>query len=223
MRALKLVQHLRADADSMSQRLLENIRNSTRCSELLRRVPVEEHKRYALDIYRDLMEWLVTETDSPIEARYLELGRLRAQQGVPFSQLFWAVCITREYLSDYIQQECLIDEPVEFWGGVMLLRSLNQFFDRALYFSLIGHQKADAHEFVRFACRLTEEVMAPMRVAVHTRHDESQMLRIWMIKTKASTDRLSSSLIEVLSSERGWFLLQIEDRAVAALPCDCIS
>ncbi len=49
-----------------------------------------------------------------------------------------------------------------------------------------------------------------MRVAVHKRHDESQMLRIWMIKTKASTDLLSSSLIEVLSSERGWFLLQLK-------------
>jgi hypothetical protein len=36
----------------------------------------------------------------------------------------------------------LLEEPVEFWGGVILLRSLNQFFDRALYFTLIGYQKA---------------------------------------------------------------------------------
>jgi hypothetical protein len=93
------------------------------------------------------MEWLVAETDAPIEARYVKLWRLRAQQGVPFSHLFWAVCITRDFLTDYIQQECLIDEPVEFWGGVILLRSLNQFFDRALYFSLIGHQNASAYEF----------------------------------------------------------------------------
>ena len=148
MRALKLVQHLRADADRMSERMLEKIRNSRRCSELLLRVPAEEHKRYAVDIYRDLMEWLVTDTDSLIEARYVELGRLRAQQGVPFSHLLWAVCITRDFLCDYIQQDCLIDEPVEFWGGVMLIRSLNQFFDRALYFSLAGYQNAGTSEFV---------------------------------------------------------------------------
>jgi hypothetical protein len=149
MHALKLVQHLRADADSVSQRLLERIRNSTRCSELLRRVPIEEQKRYALDIYRDLITWLATQTDSPVEVRrYLELGRLQARQGVPLGQLFWAVCITRDFLSDYIEQECLSDEPVEFWGGVTLLRSLNQFFDRALYFSLIGHQNAGAYEYV---------------------------------------------------------------------------
>lgn len=148
MRALKLVQHLRADADSMSERLLEKIRSSRRCSELLLKVPADEHKRYAVDIYRDLMEWLAAETDSLIEARYVELGKLRAQQGIPFSHLFWAVCITRDFLCDYIQQECLIDEPVEFWGGVMLIRSLNQFFDRALYFSLIGYQNAGVPEWM---------------------------------------------------------------------------
>jgi hypothetical protein len=41
-----------------------------------------------------------------------------------------------------MQEECLLEEPVEFWGGLQLLRSLNQFFDRALYFSLIGYQEA---------------------------------------------------------------------------------
>ena len=148
MRALKLVQHLRADADSMSERLLEKIRNSRRCSELLLKVPADEHKRYAVDTYRDLMEWLAADTDSLIESRYVQLGKLRAQQGIPFSHLFWAVCITRDFLCDYIQQECLIDEPVEFWGGVMLLRSLNQFFDRALYFSLIGYQNAGVPEWM---------------------------------------------------------------------------
>ena len=54
------------------------------------------------------------------------------------------MCIPREYLWEYIQQECLIEEPVEFWGGVMLLRSLNQFFDRALYLALLGYQMAGA-------------------------------------------------------------------------------
>jgi hypothetical protein len=40
----------------------------------------------------------------------------------------------------------LLEEPVEFWGGVMLLRSLNQFFDRALYFTLLGYVKAGKGE-----------------------------------------------------------------------------
>jgi hypothetical protein len=151
MHAAKLVRHLRANADSMSERVLEKIRNSPRCSHLLLRVPAEEYKQYAVDVYRDLVEWLAVETDSVIVSRYVELGNRRAQQGIPFSHLFWAVCITREYLWEYIQQECLLDEPVEFWGGVMLLRSLNQFFDRALYFALVGYESSGKGELA--GCR----------------------------------------------------------------------
>jgi len=35
----------------------------------------------------------------------------------------------------------LLDEQVDFWGGVILLHSLNRFFDRALYFTIVGYQK----------------------------------------------------------------------------------
>jgi hypothetical protein len=146
MRAPKLIQHLKDDADGMSERLLEKIVSPRKCSELLLRVPAEEHKRYAVDVYHNLMMWLIAENDSSLEPHCVGLGKLRAQQGVPFSHLFWAVCITREYLWEYIQQECLIEEPVEFWGGVMLLRSLNQFFDRALYLVLLGYQMASSAE-----------------------------------------------------------------------------
>jgi hypothetical protein len=147
MRALKLVQYMKANADRMSEELIQRIRSSNRCSELLRRVPAEEQKRYALNIYRDLTDWLADEIDSLVESRYVDLGIQRAHQGVPFSHVFWAACIARDYLWEYVQQECLLEEPVEFWGGVVLLRSLNLFFDRALHFTLVGYQKAGIGEF----------------------------------------------------------------------------
>jgi len=146
MRAAKLAEHLRANADGMCERLIEKIRNSPRCGELLHRVPSEEYRRYAWDVYHDLVDWLTLEADSVIAPRFVGLGIRRARQGVPFSHLFWAVCLTREYLWEYIQQECLFDDPVDFWGGVMLLRSLNQFFDRSLYFAMVGYENTDRGE-----------------------------------------------------------------------------
>ena len=142
MRALKLIRHMKANADRLSEGLMQRIRNSERCSELLLKVPADEHKGYVLDIYRDLIDWLAFEIDSVIECRYVDLGIKRQQQGIPFSHVFWAVCIARDYLWEYMQQECLREEPVEFWGGVKLLHSLNQFFDLALYFTLRGYQGA---------------------------------------------------------------------------------
>ncbi len=118
------------------------VRNSGRCQELLLRVPEQEHRRYALDIYRDLTDWLAAETDSIIEERYVELGKRRAQQGVPLSNMFWAMSIARDYLWKLVQQECLIEEPVELWGGVLLLDLVNKFFDRVFYFALVGFEAA---------------------------------------------------------------------------------
>ena len=156
MRALKLIQHMRGNAERMSEEVIRKIRNSERCSQLLLAVSAEDQKRSTLEIYRDLTAWLGTESDATIEQRYASLGILRAQQGVPFSNLYWAICIAHEHLWGYMQQECLLDEPVEFWGGVILLRSLTQFFDRALYFALLGYEKATGGDLTPSTARLAQ-------------------------------------------------------------------
>jgi hypothetical protein len=142
MHAAKLVRHMRANGEHMSDEVLQRIRASEKCGELVRKLTLEEQKHYATDIYRDLTDWLSTESDDTIERRYVALGMLRARQGIPFSNVQWAVCIAQEYLWQHMQQECLLEEPVEFWGGVILLRSLTQFFNRIVYFALLGYELA---------------------------------------------------------------------------------
>ena len=146
MHAIKLVRHMKANADPMSGTVIQKIRASERCAGLALNISAEEQKHTIAEVYRDLVDWLATETSSSIRERYIAMGVRRAQQGVPFTDLYWAVCIAHEYLWEYMQQECLLDEPVEFWGGVNLLRSLTQFFDNAFYFILLGYQKAGKNE-----------------------------------------------------------------------------
>jgi hypothetical protein len=133
---------MKINAPRMSDGLLQKIRKSERCADLSLKVSEEEQKRYGLETYSDLTEWLTNETDSNIKDRYITLGILRSGQGVPFSNMYWAVCIAQDHLWEYMQQECLIEEPVEFWGGVMLLRSLTRFFERITYYTLIGYEEA---------------------------------------------------------------------------------
>lgn len=154
MRALKLVQHMKANAEPMSDAVMQMIRTSHKCRDLVLAVEIDDQKRATLEIYRDLLAWLGTDSDETIEQRYVALGMLRARQGVPFSNLYWATCIAHEHLWEHIQQECLLDEPVEFWGGVNLLHSLNQFFNRALYFTLLGYEQQSAGERIESAARI---------------------------------------------------------------------
>jgi len=138
----KFVQHMKDNADRMYPGLTKALSNSERCKELLLVVPEEERRQDSMEVYHDLTNWLSAEADSIIEQHYVALGKRRAQQGVPLSNTFWAVCIARDYLWERVQQECLLEDPVEFWGGVSLLRLINKFFDRVLYFALLGYEKA---------------------------------------------------------------------------------
>jgi hypothetical protein len=146
MRAPKLVQLMKSKATDLSEELVRRIRASAKCKELLLKVPESEQKQQGLEIFEDLTRWLSNESDSIIESRYVALGTRRAGQKVPVCELSWAISIARECLWDYTQHECLLEEPVEFWGGVVLLRALNSFFDRVLYFALIGYTKAEQDE-----------------------------------------------------------------------------
>ena len=142
MFAHKFIGHVDTHADQLCEELMQKFRRSDRCRELLHKVPVEEQKQSTREIYRNLTDWLLNNTESVTEDRYVNLGMRRARQGVPFSELFWAVCVTREYFWDYMERETLLDEPADFWGGVQLLQSLVRFFDRALDFVIVGYQLA---------------------------------------------------------------------------------
>jgi len=146
MFARKFIDHVETHADHLCEEFIQKIKRSDRCRALLDRVPAEDQKQTTRELYRSLTDWLLTNTDPMTEERYVSLGRRRAQQGVPFSELFWAVCATREYFWEYTERETLLDEPADFWGGVRLLHSLDRFFDRALYFVIIGYQAAGKNE-----------------------------------------------------------------------------
>jgi hypothetical protein len=146
MFARKFIDHVDNHADHLCEEFMAKIKRSEKCRELLRRVPAEEQKQTTREIYRNMTEWLLMNTDSVSEERYVRLGARRAQQGVPLSELFWAVCATKEYFWEYTERETLLDKPADFWGGVRLLYSLDRFFDRALYFVIIGYETAAKDE-----------------------------------------------------------------------------
>ena len=151
MFSIRLVQLIEAHADKLSQGLMQRLETSAQCRDLLRKVPADELKQRAREIYRNLSDWLLTKTDSEIEERYIGLGIRRARQGVPFSQFFSAITITKEYLWEHLEREGLLEEPVELLGEMELLHTLDRFFDRALYFAALGYESAKVNEPARRA------------------------------------------------------------------------
>ncbi len=142
MFAIRLINLIESHADRLSEGLLLKLQSATQCNELVGRVPAEELRRRTYEIYRNLDDWLLTKTESEIEERYVGLGIRRARQAVPFSALLWAISATKEYLWEYLQREGLLEQPLELFGELELMHSLDRFFDRVSYFTSMGYQCA---------------------------------------------------------------------------------
>ncbi len=141
-RLLRLIEtHYDALATGLQQRLQESDKTSD-----FRKVPPADFKAAVSEIYRHLGEWLLGKTESEIERRYVEIGARRRQQGVRFSQLVWAIVLTKEYLWEYLKKEALPEKPVEVFGELEVFELLDQFFDRAIYYAGIGYEQELAAE-----------------------------------------------------------------------------
>ena len=142
MYAFKLIQLIESRAEHLSEGLIRRLQSSDRCAELLRRVPSDELKRRSHEIYRDLNDWLLYKTESEVAERYKALGMKRARQGVPYTNLLWAVSTTKEYLWQFMLAEGLFEEPIDLLGEIDLLHSLDRFFDGIMYFMAMGYERS---------------------------------------------------------------------------------
>lgn len=139
--AYRLVRLIETHSDGLARSLHERYRNDKKCSAYAC-VPEPELTAKVYEVYRHLGEWLLGKTEGEIERRYLEIGAERAQQGVPASQLVWMICLVRENLWDYLQKHAELDKPAEIFGEMELLELLDQFFNRAIYYATLGHERA---------------------------------------------------------------------------------
>ena len=145
MFAHRLVRLIESHADKLSEGLIRKLKESGACNDLLALVPDKELQHRSFEIYHNVTEWLLTKTESEIEERYVGMATRRAHQGVPYSQLLYAIHATKEYLWEFLRQEGLL-EPTELIGEFELLYSLERFFDRAAYFAAVGYEGARSHD-----------------------------------------------------------------------------
>jgi len=138
-----LVRLIEKHAEELAKGLTEKLHSCERTT-AFRSVPSEELRHAAADLYHNLGEWLLTKTDSDIELRYTRIGARRGAQGVPLSQLVWAIFMSKEHLWAFLQRESIADRAFELYGELEMLRLLDQFFDRAAYYSMVGTEQARA-------------------------------------------------------------------------------
>ncbi len=141
MLGMKLVRLIEAHSETLSRGLAEQLHSSDRTSDF-REVSREDLQRRALEVYRNLGEWLLQKTESDISTRFRMIAVQRASEGIRLSQYIWALTLTRDHLWRFLRQQAYADTIFEVYGELEVLQLLNQFFDLAIYHAIIGHQEA---------------------------------------------------------------------------------
>jgi len=139
MLAIRLVQLIESHIEQLSRELSEKAWNAPQCSDL-RKVPASELEARTREIYRNLCDWLRDKAETQVERRYTELGARRAEQGVSYSHIFWAITATKQHVRTFIQREGLSESAMELHGELELLHLVSQFFDHALYYIALGFE-----------------------------------------------------------------------------------
>ena len=148
MLAYRLLRLVETHSEALAAGLLERTRNSPLLPNY-RNVPPGELEQRVYEIYHHLADWLLGNGKLDVEKRYMEIGAKRAGQGVPLSQLIWAILLTKKNLWDFLKREAILDRPAEISGELEVEELLDQFFDRAIYYAAVGYEHSSVSEPLR--------------------------------------------------------------------------
>jgi hypothetical protein len=139
MFSYRLVRLIESHADELAMGLERRVRNNPQVPHYTQ-IPRHELQERVYEIYRHLGEWLLGKNETDIGDRYREIGKRRAQQRVPLSELVQAIMLTKENLWEFLKSEAILDRAVEIMGELELLQMLEMFFDRATYYAVLGYE-----------------------------------------------------------------------------------
>jgi hypothetical protein len=141
MLGAKLLRLIEKHAREIGENVVTALRTSERTS-AYRKLSEDEIRTATLELYAHLGEWLLTKSAHDVEVYFTALGAKRAAQGIPASQLSWALFIIKAQLASFIFGESAADRVLELYSELELISMLDGFFDRAVFYALVGYEQS---------------------------------------------------------------------------------
>ena len=153
MLSARLVRVIEEHAEELTRGVLSDLAANPR-TPAYHNLPADELHRRVYDVYHNLGRWLGDKTEDHVEATFGGLGRKRCSEGVPLSEVVYALVLIKDHLREYIRAVGLVDSAVELYLEEELHLSIGHFFDRALYHTVKGYEaEATSHAAVTPAPR----------------------------------------------------------------------
>ena len=137
----RLVHLIERHADELAIGLTAKLRQSELTSDF-RKIPPEELQKTTAELYRNLGEWLLKKTEKDIEQHFVSIAQYRAAEGIRLPQFVWAVVVSRNHLHQSLLGQAFADSIFELYSEFELQQLLSQFFERAIYYAVVGYEDA---------------------------------------------------------------------------------
>ena len=165
----RLIEQIQEAASRLTNDLIERLQTDP-CCPAYRTIPRGRLIALKDDLYLNLGRWISSRSKSAVRTRYTRLGRERFLEGIPLSELIFALSVTKSMLVDFIRH-CVPGRPEELNLEYDLVVSIGEFFDEAIFFAATGYE--DAYRAQLNAPPLEESVVtAPAEKRQPVRTDE---------------------------------------------------
>ena len=165
MLGARLLQLIQAHAGPLSRDVMDDLMTNERTPRF-RRLDAGDVDMRVSALFSNLGKWIGDADEDAVRDEYEQMGRARFREGVPVSEIIYALLITKSHLRRYIREHGVVDFagdrivpqellPLELHSIQDLNYRVGEFFDRALYHLARGYEAEAGDRSRRTATRST--------------------------------------------------------------------
>ena len=136
----RLVKAIEKNANKLAVDLVQKVRNDRR-AEAYKNLSDAQFQGVVIDLYSTLGQWLQSRTWHKLQTVYERKGRERFHGDLPLDQLVFSITNTKTLLLDFIRGS-LAGDASERDLETELILAVSEFFDRAIYHTIVGYEDA---------------------------------------------------------------------------------
>jgi hypothetical protein len=151
MLSAKLVEMIEIHAGRLTADVAQDLATNPR-TRGFRRASRQELEQRVFRIFHHLGNWIGDDTSHSVEAEFSDWGSRRFDQGIPISEIVYALVVLKQHLRRYIRDNGLVDAafprtdgdyvlPMHLHGLQDLNARVGEFFDEALYHLSCGYEE----------------------------------------------------------------------------------
>ena len=109
-----LITLVESHADDLTRDLVNDVMSNPRTT-FLHNLSREELQKAGMAVYTNLGRWLADPKEEALEHEFAAVAKRRHGEGVPASELVYAIVLVKQHLLEYVNRNQLVDSIVDLY------------------------------------------------------------------------------------------------------------